>query len=326
MENFYDGKRVLVTGGHGFLGKHLVRKLREKTALVTAPHREDLDLTHPSCVVDFIAKHRSLRLGSGFDLVFHLAAHVGGIHYNTLHPYELIEDNCNMAFAAVTIANAFNAVLVGAGSVCAYPKYVPVPAIEENLYKGYPEESNGAYGNAKRILLEAQKAAWDQYGLRSIHIVSANLYGPGDNFDPAQSHVIPSLILKVQECIDEGSDHINVWGTGEASRDFLYVEDAADAYLIAGEHASRVPGRPEPLNIASNSEVRIAWLAKKICEIMGYDGEIVYDATKPDGQKRRAFRIERYRHYTGWEPTTPLDVGLERTVKYFRKHIYQKGI
>jgi len=223
-----------------------------------------------------------------------------------------------MAFNAVHIACAFGSKLIAAGSVCAYPKNAPVPTIEKNLYEGYPEESNGAYGNAKRILLEAQRAAHGQYGLESVHLVSANLYGPGDNFDPESSHVIPALIVKIQNAIDEGNDEIVVWGTGKASRDFLYVEDAADAYLDAGE---LLDGPPEPINIASNNETPIHYIVSRLCEIMGFDGKITYDTSKPDGQRRRSFYTNRMKYLTGWEPRTELKDGLKKTVDWYRRNL-----
>lgn len=320
MTDFYNNKRVLVTGGHGFLGKHLVRKLTERGGIVIAPPREHLDLTDSIEVTEY--SFHSLFDGEPlFDMVFHLAAHVGGIHYNSEYPWRLLEDNVLMALSAINLASAYNAKLIAAGSVCAYPKLVPVPTIEENLYQGYPEESNGAYGNAKRILLEAQKAAYREHRLRSVHLVSANLYGPGDNFDPEYSHVIPALIVKVQEAIDTNAPHIKVWGTGRASRDFLYVEDAADAYLAAGEF---IDGPPEPINIASGNEVPIHFLVSKLKDIMGYDGSIVYDTSKPDGQPRRAFKITKMHSLTGWSPSTKIDDGLAETVEWYRENIANK--
>jgi len=326
MTDFYDGKRVLVTGGHGFLGKHLVKKLNESGAITIVPSRNNLDLTDGIAVTEFamdgIVDYPD-KDKRKYDIVFHLAAHVGGIQYNLEHPWTLIEDNCMMAFSAVHIAAAYGAKLIAAGSVCAYPKDVPVPAIEENLYEGYPEESNGAYGTAKRVLLEAQKAAYNQFGFESVHIVSANLYGPGDHFGPGRSHVIPSLIRKVQEAIDTNSDHVVVWGTGNASRDFLYVEDAADAYMLAGE---KISGPPRPINIASKDETPIHFVITKLCEIMGFEGDVVYDKSKPDGQRRRAFRIDKMTELTGWTPTTSIQDGLENTVKWYRANVESAGI
>ena len=320
MTDFYDGKRILVTGGNGFLGRHLVDALRSRAAFVEHPSREFLDLTDFNSVDIFAMRHETLGIKK-YDLIFHLAADVGGIHYNINHSYDLVQNNTLMALNAISLARRMKAhKLVCAGSVCAYPKNAPVPTVEENLYEGYPEESNGAYGNAKRIMLEAQKAAWAQYALPSVHLVSANLYGPGDNFNPKESHVIPGLIVRIQEAIDNGDKELVVWGTGNASRDFLYVEDAARAYLAAGEHIN-VP--PQPINIASGQEVPIHYLVSKLCVLMGFNGKIVYDIAKPDGQPRRAFRTDRMKKLTGWKATTSLDDGLENTVDYYLKRIYR---
>ena len=310
--SYYSDKSVFVTGGHGFLGKHLVRKLEEQGAYeVWAPTRRDLDLRDYDMLMDYVGS-------MGPDIIFHLAAHVGGIHYNMQNPAYLIHDNVSMAINVMRVAYLYGAKVVAAGSVCAYPEHVPVPAIEANLYNGYPERSNGAYGNAKRILLELQRAYYDQGDQPGAHLVSANLYGPGDNFDPVSSHVVPALIVKIQNAIDNGDDAITVWGTGNASRDLLYVEDAADAYLVAGH----LIDDPEPVNIASDSEAPIHFIVKKLMDIMEFDGELVYDTSKPDGQKRRCFRIDRMIELTGWEPQVGLDEGLRKTVQWFRENIY----
>ena len=309
--SYYSDKSVFVTGGHGFLGKHLVRKLEEGGAYeVWAPTRADLDLLDQEKLMGYMGSMSP-------DIVFHLAAHVGGIHYNMQNPAYLIHDNVSMAINIMRASYLYGAKVVAAGSVCAYPEFTPVPTIEKNLYNGYPEASNGAYGNAKRILLELQRAYYDQGDLPGAHLVSANLYGPGDNFDPGSSHMVPALIVKIQNAIDNGDDRIIVWGTGNASRDLLYVEDAADAYIAAGE----LIDDPEPVNIASNRESPVHFIVKKLMQIMGFSGELVYDTTKPDGQKRRVFRVDRMVELTGWVPETDLDEGLRNTVQWYRESL-----
>jgi GDP-L-fucose synthase len=311
--DFFADKSVWVTGGHGFLGKHLVRKLEERGAYeIINPTRKELDLMDWIDVYQFVTDAEP-------DIIFHLAAHVGGISYNLAHPANLLHDNSVMAINAVKAAYVANAKMVAAGSVCAYPEYVPTPAIEKNFYSGSPEPSNRAYGNSKRLLLEMQRAYWDEYDLPGAHLVSSNLYGPGDNFDPSSSHVIPALIVKIQNAIDNGNDTVVVWGTGKASRDMLYVTDAVDAYLIAAE----LIDEPCPVNIASNRESPIHFIVSRLIDIMGYEGELVYDKSKPDGQLRRNFQINRMIELTGWTPEVSLDEGLSRVVSWFRREIHE---
>lgn len=311
--SFYEDKSVLVTGGHGFLGKHLVRKLNEQGVYeIAVPTHKELELQDMEDVYNYVD-------GFAPDVIFHLAARVGGIHYNMANPATLIYQNTLMAINIVKMAQLVGAKLVAAGSVCAYPEYTPTPTIEGNLFNGYPEKSNGAYGNAKRMLLELQRAYYDQYDLLGAHLVSSNLYGPGDSFDPANSHVVPALIVKIQNAIDNNQDQVVIWGTGQASRDLLYVEDAAEAYLVAGEHIDY----PEPINIASDRETPIHFIASKLIDIMGFVGEIVYDKSKPNGQLRRRFRTHRMTELTGWTSETGLDEGLSHVVDYYRTEIHE---
>ena len=278
--DFFSDKSVLVTGGHGFLGAHLVHKLEERGAYeVLAPTHKELELMNWQDVCRFA-------IDKSPDIIFHLAARVGGIHFNIDRPADLIDLNSQMAINILRAAYVSGAKLVAAGSVCAYPEYSPTPTIEGNLYNGYPEKSNGAYGTAKRLLLELQRAYYDQYDVPGAHLVSANLYGSGDNFDPANSHMVPALIVKIQNAMDNGDDHIVVWGTGQASRDLLYVSDAVDAYLTAAE----LIDNPEPINIASGQESPVYYIVNKLVNIMGYEGEVIFDKSKPDGQKRRCFK------------------------------------
>ncbi len=310
MEDFYKARKILVTGGHGFLGKHFVKRLSTMCDHISAPTKNQLDLRDRVGVDMWIYEEMP-------DIIFHFAANVGGIHYNMANPATLIHDNTLMALNIMKEASQWSIKVVAAGSVCAYPEYAPIPIIEKNLYNGYPEESNGAYGNAKRMLLELQRAYYKENGLSGAHMVSANLYGPGDNFDQATSHVIPALIMKIQHAIEHNESAIVVWGTGKPSRDFLYVEDAVEAYLQAGMKIEE----PEPVNIASGCESPIHFLASQLCEIMGFDGDITYDDSKPDGQPRRAFQTRVMLELTGWTANTPLDVGLQNTVSWYRENV-----
>jgi nucleoside-diphosphate-sugar epimerase len=312
--DFFSDKAVLVTGGHGFLGAHLVHKLHEHGAYeVIAPTHKDLELLDWVEVLQFV-------MDAEPDIIFHLAAHVGGIHYNLSNPAKLIHDNSLMALNVVKAAYVCEAKLVAAGSVCAYPEYSPTPTIEGNLFNGSPEPSNRAYGNSKRLLLELQRAYYDQYDMPGAHLVSANLYGPGDSFDPENSHVIPALIVKIQSAIDNDDSYITVWGTGQASRDMLYVSDAVEAYLTAAE----LIDNPEPVNIASGQESPVFYIVNKLVDIMGYEGEVIFDKSKPDGQKRRCFQINRMVELTGWFPEVSLDEGLSRVVDYYRREIHNQ--
>ena len=312
--DFFSDKAVLVTGGHGFLGAHLVRKLHEHGAYeVYAPEHALVNILDwmdiVQCVIDFKP-----------DIIFHLAAHVGGIHYNIAHPADLIHENGLMAINIVRAACVSNAKLVAAGSVCAYPEYSPTPTIEGNLYNGYPEKSNGAYGTSKRMLLELQRAYYDQNDVPGAHLVSSNLYGPGDNFHSSSSHVVPALIVKIQNAIDKDLPYITVWGSGQASRDLLYVDDAVEAYLMAAEFIDC----PEPVNIASGQESPVFYIVNKLKDIMGYEGWVNFDKSKPDGQKRRCFQINRMIELTGWTPEVMLDEGLSRVVDYYRREIHNQ--
>lgn len=315
MPAFYEGKKVIVTGGAGFLGSHLVRMLRDAGAIVFVPRSTTCDLRSSTNMLRLFIEARDVFGSAATDIVFHLAARVSGIGYTSATPADHLYDNAMMALNVTHVCNLFKCKLVMAGSVCAYPEHMPGTMVEENLLEGAPEPTNAGYGNAKRLALAALQAYHQQHGLRCAYLLSANLYGPGDNFDSVTSHVIPALIRKVDEAQHANADTITVWGTGNASRDFLYVEDAANAYMLAGE----LVDAPEPINIGSGNGLSIAGLAEVIKRTMGYTGATVYDHSKPDGQKRRTLRIDRAKWLMGWEPTIGLSEGLRRTVAWYKE-------
>lgn len=306
MSTFYHNKRVIVTGGAGFLGTHLVKMLQEAGAVVFVPRSAEYDLRWYHNVDKMLIEEP--------DIVFHLAARVSGIASTSAAPADHLFDNATMALNLIDDCAERGIKLIMAGSVCAYPEHCPVPMVEENLWNGKPEPSNASYGEAKRLALAALQAYYQQHGLRCAYLLSANLYGPGDNFDPQTSHVIPALIRKVDMAQRNGDAGIAVWGSGHATRDFLYVEDAARAYMLAGE----LIDAPEPINIGSGEEIYIAGLVEKVKAAMNFQGDTVFDRSKPDGQKRRCLRIWKAEERLGWTPQVGLDEGLRRTVEWYR--------
>ena len=305
---FWHTQRVLVTGGTGFLGGHVVRKLREQScAAVFAPPRTEYDLRDQAQVIHMYADIRP-------TLVIHLAAVVGGIGANRERPGEFFYDNLMMG--AHLFHEAWKSGVgkfVAIGTICAYPKFTPVPFKEEHLWDGYPEESNAPYGLAKKMLLVQSQAYRDQYGYNSIFLLPVNLYGPGDNFDPRSSHVIPALILKCTQALESGADCIEVWGDGTATREFLYVEDAADAIVLASERYDS----SDPVNLGSGEEISIKELAQKIARIVGFNGRIVWDTSKPNGQPRRKLDTTRAEQRFGFRARTGFDEGLRKTVESY---------
>ena len=309
MTDFWAGKRVIVTGGHGFLGSHLVPMLQAAGANVFYPKHRDYDLTN---VVILNRMFLALRRP---DVLFHLAAVVGGIGANANHPCDFYAQNTLMNTLIVEAARQHNVgKFIGVGTVCAYPKHTPSPFVEANLWEGYPEETNAPYGVAKRGLLVHLQAARKQYDFNGIYLIPTNLYGPGDNFDPATSHVIPALIRKIDEAQQAGAPSITVWGTGSAGRDFLYVEDCARALMLAAEFYNS----GEPVNLGSGEEICIHGLVEILKGIMDYHGAVEYDAGKPDGQPRRVLNTTRAMDSFGWRAETELIEGLARTVEAWR--------
>jgi len=304
------GRKVIVTGGSGFLGSHVVEELsRGRGADVVVPRRKDYDLVQPGAAQRLFADHRP-------DVVIHLAARVGGIGANRENPGLYFYDNLMMGVQLIEECRRQNVgKIVSVGTICSYPKHTPVPFREEDLWIGYPEETNAPYGLAKKMLLVQGQAYRQQYGTNAVHLLPVNLYGPRDNFDPASSHVIPALIRKVKEAQDAGRDAIEVWGTGTASREFLYVEDAARAIVLATE---RYDG-PDPVNVGAGFEIKIRDLALLIARLMGYAGTIRWDASKPDGQPRRCLDTSRAERLFGFRAQTSFEEGLQRTIEWYRQ-------
>jgi GDP-L-fucose synthase len=311
---FWDGKKVLVTGGAGFLGSFVVERLMEDGgAEISIPRSRDADLRiWENCV----------RAVDGVDLVIHLAAKVGGIGFNRERPAELFYDNAIMGIQMMEAARREGVdKLVCVGTVCAYPKFTPVPFHEEDLWNGYPEETNAPYGLAKKMLLVQSQAYRQQYGFNSVYLLPVNLYGPRDNFDPRSSHVIPALIKKFVDARKDKKGMVEVWGTGSASREFLYVEDAARGIVLAAERYNK----PDPVNIGAGREIRIRELVELIVELTDFNGEIRWDRSKPDGQPRRCLAVSRAKEEFGFEATVPFEEGLKRTIDWYVSQLDKKG-
>lgn len=313
MENALNWaeKKICITGGAGFLGTHLQEDLRKRGAKnIFVPTIEEYNLVEAEAI------QRMLR-DSKPDMIIHLAAHVGGIGANREHPAEFFYDNLMMGVQLIHQAyKAGVEKFVAIGTVCAYPKFTPVPFKEDDLWKGYPEETNAPYGLAKKMLLVQSQAYRDQYGFNSIFLLPVNLYGPGDNFNPSSSHVIPALIRKCIEAKDAGQDHVVVWGDGSPTREFVYVKDAARGIALAAERYNQ----SKPVNIGSGFEISIKDLAEKIARMTGFAGELVWDTSKPNGQPRRALDTSRAKDEFGFEAQTDFDEGLQHTIDWYLQH------
>jgi GDP-L-fucose synthase len=304
-----EQKRVLVTGGSGFLGHHVVSALQQRGCReLVAPRKAQYDLTHADDVGRLFRDVRP-------QIVVHLAAVVGGIGANRASPGRFFYENVMMGAMVMEQARLAGVEkFVGIGTICAYPKLAPIPFQERDLWNGYPEETNAPYGIAKKMLLVQGQAYREQYGFNAIHLLPVNLYGPHDNFDPASSHVIPALIRKCVEAAECGTREVECWGTGKATREFLYVEDCAEAIALAAE---RYNAR-EPVNIGAGFEISISDLAERIAGLCGYKGRLVFDPTKPDGQPRRCLDVSRAREAFGFSAKTKFDDGLRKTVEWYR--------
>jgi GDP-L-fucose synthase len=302
--------KVLLTGGNGFLGGHVFKKLVESGVgpeQIIVPRRTTCDLRKWDNVATIV---------KGCQVLIHLAGNVGGIGYNQRFPATLFYDNIMMGVHLIEAARLFDIEkLVLVGTVCSYPKYTQVPFKEEDLWRGYPEETNAAYGIAKKALLVMADAYRRQYGLSVVYLIPANLYGPGDNFDPERSHVIPALIKRFSEAVDNKLGQVTVWGTGEATREFLYVEDAAEAITLAMKKYDK----PDPVNIGSSEEISIRKLVDLIAKITGYKGEIVWDKTRPDGQPRRKLDTSKAWEEFGFKAQTSLVSGLSKTIEWYNR-------
>lgn len=300
--------KILVTGGAGFLGSFVVEKLLARGVSkenIFVPKQDEFDLRK---------RENCQKVAEGQELVIHLAANVGGIGYNREHPGALFYDNIMMGVEMMEASRQAGVKkFVAVGTVCAYPKFTPVPFKEDDLWMGYPEETNAPYGLAKKMLLVQAQGYRAEYGFNAIYLLPVNLYGPRDNFDPKSSHVIPALIRKVSEAKKEHKPFIDVWGTGSASREFLYVEDAAEAIVLSAEKFNG----PEPVNLGAGMEITIKDLIGTICKLMNYEGEIHWDSSKPDGQPRRMLDVSRAEKLFGFRAKTSFEEGLQKTIEWY---------
>ncbi len=308
---FWSGKSIVITGGAGFLGNAIVRKLVEERGVkreqMIVPRSRDTDLR---------LMENCLSVTKDADVVIHLAAKVGGIGFNMENPATLFYDNAMMGIQMMEAARSNDvAKFVATGTICAYPKFTPVPFREEDIWNGYPEETNAPYGLAKKMMLVQSQAYRKQYGFNSIFLLPVNLYGPGDNFDPDSSHVIPAIIKKVYDAKASAANKIALWGTGKATREFLFVRDCAEGILLATERYDR----SDPINLGAGREISIKDLGEVICRLSDFDGKIDWDASKPDGQPRRCLDTRKAKEEFGFEAETDFESGLRETIDWYNK-------
>ncbi len=311
MSEFFESRHFLVTGGGGFLGKAVVRKLKECGAkTITVPRSKEFDLVRQDDIARLLGEAKP-------DVVIHLAAVVGGIGANREHPGEYFFKNLLMGVQLIEHSRLLGVEkFVAIGTICSYPKHTTVPFREEDFWKGYPEETNAPYGLAKKMMLVQSMAYRDQYGFNSINLLPVNLYGPGDNFNPESSHVIPALIKKCIDARESGIDEIVVWGTGKATREFLYVEDAAEGIVLATEKYNECG----PINLGAGFEISIKNLVNLIVSLTHYEGKITWDRSKPDGQPRRRLDTTKARELFGFEARVDFKEGLRKTIEWYEEH------
>jgi len=309
--NFWQEQRVIVTGGAGFLGSFVVAGLKTRGCTnIFVPRSRDCNLLDRAAIARLFEDTQP-------TMVLHLAAVVGGIGANREHPGKFFYENAIMGVELIEQARQFHlSKLLVTGTICAYPKFTPVPFQEEELWNGYPEETNAPYGVAKKAILVQCQAYRQEYGLNAVYLLPVNLYGPRDNFDPHTSHVIPALIKKCVDARDGGDTFIECWGTGNPTREFLYVEDAAEGILRAAEHYDK----PDPVNLGSGREISIRDLANLIAKLTSFPGEIRWDPTKPDGQPRRCLDVEKAQREFGFQARTPFEEGLRRTIQWYEEN------
>lgn len=309
-KSFWRNKKITVTGGAGFLGRHLVDELKNLDVKeIFIPRSKTCDLRKPeNCKVAC----------KGKDIVIHLAGLVGGIGYNQRHPARMYHDNILIGTHIINEAyNAGVSKLVAIGTICSYPKFTQIPFKESDLWNGYPEDTNAPFGLAKKMLLVQSVAYREEYGFNSIFLLPVNMYGPGDKWNPNQSHVIPALIVKVLKAKKEKNPSITVWGSGKATREFLFVKDAAEGIILAAEKYNK----KDPINLGSGQEISIKQLANLICQLYGYKGRIIFDTSKPDGQPRRLLDISKAKKEFGFMAKTKLINGLKETVNWYSKEL-----